>query len=124
MRRFYSLLAAAMLAIIALAACNSKDTGTGANSGSFSAGKSGTNQSTPGSTASSTPSTMSDGVRRVTIVELRDMLDKGTAIVVDTRGADSYKASHIKGSISIPVDQVANRINELPRDKTIVAYCS
>jgi Rhodanese-like domain len=124
MRRFYSLLAAVMLAIIVLAACNSKDSGTGANSGSFGAGKSGTNQSTPGGTVSSTPSTMSDGVRRVTIVELRDMLDKGTAIVIDTRGADSYKASHIKGSISIPVDEIANHINDLPRDKTIVAYCS
>jgi 3-mercaptopyruvate sulfurtransferase SseA len=113
-----------MLAIIVLAACNSKDSGTRANSGSFGGGKSGTNQPTPGGTVSSTPSTMSDGVRRVTIVELRDMLDKGTAIVIDTRGADSYKASHIKGSISVPVDQVANRINDLPRDKTIVAYCS
>jgi len=122
MRRFYSVLAAMMLAIMVLAACNSKDKGIGAGSGG--AGKNGITVSTPNATASATPNTMSDGVRRVTLVELRDMLDKGTAIVVDTRGIDAYKQNHIKGSISIPVDQVADHIDELPRNKTIVTYCS
>jgi 3-mercaptopyruvate sulfurtransferase SseA len=113
MRRFYSLSAAMMLAIIVLAACNSKDK---------SAGTGGTVVNNV--TTSSTPNVPSDGVRRVTIVELRDMLDKGTAIVIDTRDAASYKATHIKGSINIPVNDVAGRIGELPRDKMIVAYCS
>ena len=115
MRRFHYLSAAVILAIIVLAACKSTDKSAGTGGG----GAVVYNAST-----SSTPNVMSDGVRRVTTVELRDMLDKGTAIVIDTRGADSYKANHIKGSISVPVDQVANRINELPRDKMIVAYCS
>ena len=118
MRRFYYLSAAVILAIIVLAACKSTDksAATGAGGGGAVASNA--------STTSSTPIVPSDGVRRVTTVELRDMLDKGTAIVIDTRGADSYKQNHIKGSISIPLDQVANRINELPRDNTIVAYCS
>jgi rhodanese-related sulfurtransferase len=66
----------------------------------------------------------SDGVRRITTVELRAALDKGTALVVDTRPVESYKQNHIKGSISMPVDQVPTRIGELPRDKMIVTYCS
>jgi predicted small secreted protein len=121
MRRFISLSAALVLAITMLAACNSTDksNGAGGNGASGSGGKSGSSAAT-----SSTPNVPSDGVRRITLVELRDALDKGTAIVVDTRAADAYKQSHIKGSINIPVDQVANRINDLPRDKTIVAYCS
>src|SRR4051812_10651425 len=118
MRHFYYLSAAVMLAIIALAACNSKDKNNPANTGGSASVKNGT------LTTPATPNVPSDGVRRVTTVELRDMLDKGTAIVIDTRGADSYKQNHIKGSISVPVDQVANRVGELPRDKTIVAYCS
>ena len=118
MRRFYYLSAAVMLAIIVLAACKSTDKSAGTATGGGGAVVSNA------STTSSTPNVPSDGVRRVTTVELRDMLDKGTAVVIDTRGADSYKASHIKGSISVPVDQVANKINELPRDKMIVAYCS
>ena len=118
MRRFYYLSAAVMLAIIVLAACKSTDKSAGTGTGG------GGSVVSNASTTSSTPNVPSDGVRRVTTVELRDMLDKGTAIVIDTRGADSYKANHIKGSISVPVDQVANKISELPRDKMIVAYCS
>jgi rhodanese-related sulfurtransferase len=65
-----------------------------------------------------------DGVKRITTVELRDALEKGTAIVVDVRGATFYKQNHIKGSISIPEDQIAEHLKELPRDKLIVTYCS
>lgn len=65
-----------------------------------------------------------DGVRRVTVDELRAALEKGTAIVVDVRGEDQYKAGHIKGALWIPGDQIANRAKELPKDKLIVAYCS
>jgi 3-mercaptopyruvate sulfurtransferase SseA len=118
MRLFFSLLAAVVLAVLVLAGCNSKEIQGNARSGS---GRSAT-ATTPGS--SSAQNVPSDGVRRITTVELRDALDKGTAIVIDTRPVESYKQSHIKGSISVPVDQVANHINELPRDKMIVAYCS
>jgi 3-mercaptopyruvate sulfurtransferase SseA len=104
-----------------LAACNSAEQSNGANTNGAKA--SGSNRASS-TTAPSTLNAPSDGVRRVTLVELRDALDKGTAMVVDTRPAESYKQSHIKGSINIPVDQVANRLNELPRDKLIVAYCS
>lgn len=65
-----------------------------------------------------------DGVRRVTVEELRAALDKGTAIVVDVRGQDSYKAGHIKGAVWIPESEIANRTKELPKDKLIVTYCS
>ena len=116
MRRFYYLAAAVMLGIIMLAACNSTNNNAGKSSGAAVAKN--------GTAPASTPNVLSDGVRRVTTVELRDMLDKGTAVVIDTRGADAYKGNHIKGSISVPVDEVAKRINDLPRDKMIVAYCS
>jgi len=109
--------AAVVIAIVVLAGCNSKEM---KSNGASATGNGGGLANAP--LAPSPPP--SDGVRRVTLVELRDALDKGTAIVVDTRAAEVYKQSHIKGSINIPVDQVANRLNELPRDKMIVAYCS
>jgi 3-mercaptopyruvate sulfurtransferase SseA len=112
MRLFFLLSAAAVLAVLMLAGCNSQDMkGNVASSSSQPV-------TTPAQNVSS------DGVRRITTVELRDALDKGTAIVIDTRPLESYKQNHIKGSISVPLDQVANRITELPRDKMIVAYCS
>lgn len=72
----------------------------------------------------SAQATPEDGVRRVTVEELRAALEKGTAIVVDVRGEDQYKAGHIKGALWIPGDKIAGRTKELPKDKLIVTYCS
>jgi 3-mercaptopyruvate sulfurtransferase SseA len=65
-----------------------------------------------------------DNVRRVTITELRDMLDQGKAIVIDVRGDSSYNIEHIKGALDIPETQLSARAGELPKDKLIVLYCS
>lgn len=65
-----------------------------------------------------------DGVRRVTVEELRRAMENGEAIVVDVRGRVEYELGHIKGAFSIPLGVVAGRANELPRDKLIVAYCA
>ena len=71
----------------------------------------------------STP-TPSDGAQRITVAELRAALDNGTAILVDVRSEDAYKAEHIKGALSIPVYEIAARLKELPKDKLIATYCS
>ena len=120
MRLLFSLSAAVVLAIVTLAACNSSDT-KGNRAGS--AGSSGNSAA---SAPSSTPGHVapSDGVKRITTVELRDALAKGAAIVIDVRGATVYQQNHIKDSISIPLEQVETRLQELPRDKMIVTYCS
>ena len=65
-----------------------------------------------------------DGARRVTIEELEAMLKDGTAIVVDVRNQAAFDQGHIPGSRLIPAGEIVNHINELPRDKTIVTYCS
>lgn len=53
---------------------------------------------------------------------LRRMRD-GRAVVVDVRPRQEYRAGHIRGALSIPVDEVDRRLAELPRRKEIVAYC-
>lgn len=65
-----------------------------------------------------------DGARRVTIEELEAMLQDGTAIVIDVRTQAAYDQGHIPGSRLIPSNEILNHINELPRDKMIVTYCS
>jgi 3-mercaptopyruvate sulfurtransferase SseA len=65
-----------------------------------------------------------DGAPRVTIDELEAMLKDGTAVVVDVRSQDAYNLGHIPGSRLIPAGEILNHIGELPRDKTIVTYCS
>jgi 3-mercaptopyruvate sulfurtransferase SseA len=66
-----------------------------------------------------------DGARRVTIDELEAMMKDGTAvIVIDVRNQAAYDMGHIPGSLFIPAGEILNHVNELPRDKTIVTYCS
>ena len=55
--------------------------------------------------------------------ELRSRLRSGSVVLVDVRPTSEYAAGHISGATSIPYDELEERINELPRDKEIVAYC-
>ena len=74
---------------------------------------------------SSTPETKyPDGVRRVTTDELETLIKEGEAFVVDVRSQDAFDLGHIPESRLIPAGEILNHVNELPRDKTIVTYCS
>jgi 3-mercaptopyruvate sulfurtransferase SseA len=108
MRYIVSVSAIVMLGLLVLTACNSAE------------------QSKTSPLAAASPATKapSDGVRRVTIVELQDLLAKDEAVIIDVRNEESYKAAHIKGSKLIPEAEVVKRSDELPKDKLIVTYCS
>jgi hypothetical protein len=119
MRLLYSLSAAVLLAVLTLAACNSSEM-----KGNQAAGANGNGTTVSRTTPPSGHVAPSDEVKRVTTVEVRNAVEKGEAIIVDVRGDAAYRQNHIKGSISIPGDQVEARLGELPRDKMIVTYCS
>ena len=48
---------------------------------------------------------------------------KGDVVVLDVRPADEYLAAHLPFARSIPLDELKQRLAELPRGKTVVAYC-
>ncbi|TCN28370.1 rhodanese-related sulfurtransferase [Kribbella orskensis] len=64
-----------------------------------------------------------DDVAEVTRDELLRRLEAGDVTVVDVRPGEEYAAGHIPGAVSIPVDELADRLAELPAGTTIVAYC-
>jgi len=66
----------------------------------------------------------SDGARRITPADLRQLLKKGEAVVIDVRSEEAYKAGHVKGARNIPFVQIADRVAELPANKLIATYCS
>ena len=68
--------------------------------------------------------TYADGARRVTTAELAEMMKSNGAFVVDVRDQASFDAGHIPGARLIPAGQILNHVNELPKDKLIVTYCS
>ena len=65
-----------------------------------------------------------DGARRVTIEELEAMVKENKAVVIDVRNQAAYDIGHIPGSRLIPAGEILNHLNELPRDKMIITYCS
>jgi rhodanese-related sulfurtransferase len=65
-----------------------------------------------------------DGARRITPAEVRAAMESGRAVIVDVRGESSYEGGHVRGALSIPSSEILSRLDELPRDKTIITYCS
>ena len=67
-----------------------------------------------------------DAVPRVTVAEAKLALDNGEAVIVDVRSAESYASGHMAGSISIPLDEFENNIENLSlkKDQWIITYCT
>ncbi len=61
---------------------------------------------------------------RISVGEAAKMLDEGAAVAVDVRQMNEYTAGHIQGAIFIPVDEVLNRIDELPDDDKLLFICA
>jgi rhodanese-related sulfurtransferase len=66
----------------------------------------------------------SNAVPRIDGVEAKRLVDKGEAVLVDVRSKDAFVGGHADGALNIPVSQLADRMKELSKDKTIVAYCT
>jgi len=55
--------------------------------------------------------------------ELIARLSRGQAILIDVRPTEEFNAGHIDGARSIPLDELEQRLADLPPDREIVAYC-
>jgi rhodanese-related sulfurtransferase/DNA-binding HxlR family transcriptional regulator len=64
-----------------------------------------------------------DGVEQVAADELEARLAKGTIIVLDVRPEPEFRAGHIPGALSAPLDSLEQVAARLPRRREIVAYC-
>lgn len=67
--------------------------------------------------------TSRDGLEPVKREELLSRARAGTVLVLDVRPSEEYRAGHIPGAVSVPVEEIDRRIRDLPPDKEIVAYC-
>lgn len=63
------------------------------------------------------------GIRLVGREELMQAAAEGQALVLDVRPAEEYAAGHVPGAVSIPLEQLADRLAEIPADREVVAYC-
>jgi rhodanese-related sulfurtransferase len=51
------------------------------------------------------------------------LLQDDSPVVLDVRPPAEYLAGHIPGAVSVPPDELAERLRHVPRDRDVVAYC-
>jgi NADPH-dependent 2,4-dienoyl-CoA reductase/sulfur reductase-like enzyme/rhodanese-related sulfurtransferase len=53
-----------------------------------------------------------------------DELEKGQAFLLDVRSPSEYRQDHIDGAVNIPLDELRDRMKEIPEDQEVWAYCA
>ncbi len=56
-------------------------------------------------------------------VDFADLMAKG-AVIVDVRTKGEFQGGHVKGSINIPLDQLANNLKKINKDKPVITVCA
>jgi len=65
-----------------------------------------------------------EGLEAIGADELLARLRSGEPpVMVDVRPTEEYRAAHVAGAVSIPLQALEQRLRELPREREIVAYC-
>jgi len=64
-----------------------------------------------------------DQLEAVPHEELLRRTREGSVVVIDVRPPEEYRAAHIPGAVSVPLEELEARIRQLPARKEVVAYC-
>ena len=64
-----------------------------------------------------------DALETVGAPGLMERINDRNLVVLDVRPEEEYRAGHIPGALSVPLDALEAALQTLPKDKEIVAYC-
>ena len=67
--------------------------------------------------------TVKDELEPIPRRELLERARKGMVTVLDVRPPEEYASGHVPGAVNVPLKELARRLEELPRNQEIVAYC-
>ena len=59
----------------------------------------------------------------IDVATAASLRERDDVVMLDVRTPEEYDQGHIPGVMLIPLDQVANRLAEIPKDKTLVVTC-
>jgi len=62
-------------------------------------------------------------LQSINAAELVERMEAGDVLLLDVRPELEYRSGHIPKAHSIPIDELEARLEELPRDQEIIAYC-
>jgi len=63
-----------------------------------------------------------DDVQRISVIEAKSLLDRGEAVLYDTRDSEWYESEHTAGAMSLPERDVPAQVDTLPDDKALIFY--
>jgi membrane protein DedA with SNARE-associated domain len=62
---------------------------------------------------------------RISVYELRDMIDRGEApVIVDVRTQSRFQVGRIPGALRMTLEELDEKLADLPRERDIVLYCT
>lgn len=62
-------------------------------------------------------------IEKISSSDVNVGLQTNQILLIDARDEAEYIAGHLPGAISLPVESISRRIQELPMGKTVVTYC-
>ena len=65
---------------------------------------------------------LSGSFKQVNVDKVRQLVEDG-AYIIDVRERMEYENGHIIGAINIPLSELRDRVNEIPKDKTVYLHC-
>ncbi|MBN1885112.1 MAG: ArsR family transcriptional regulator [Candidatus Krumholzibacteriota bacterium] len=61
--------------------------------------------------------------RTMNAEDLARLVARREVLVIDVRPPEEFASGHLPGAVSIPEEEIEARLNELPRDRPVVAFC-
>lgn len=56
-------------------------------------------------------------------IRTAELPSKNNALIIDVRNQNEWDAGHIPGAVHIPLGYLADRVDELPRDRELIVHC-
>lgn len=60
--------------------------------------------------------------KQVNVDKVRELVENNN-VIIDVRETYEFKRGHIKGAINIPLSELRDRIEEIPKDKPVYLHC-
>jgi rhodanese-related sulfurtransferase len=70
---------------------------------------------------------MTENPSALTVADVTDLVDRGHPVAfIDSRNPIAWGSSNLRlpGAKRVPIDEVAQHLPELPRDRRLVVYCT
>ncbi len=61
--------------------------------------------------------------QQIDILRAKELIEAGTAAIVDIRDADSYKTAHIENAFSLSNSNIESFLNTADKNKPLICYC-